>query len=96
MRAVLQNPAARSAASLARGAARVLPSAPVRGMASGKDIIFGNDARAKLLIGVDRLADVVKVTLGPKVRSPFSSLPAEGIPPNGPGGNQGACVCLWH
>ncbi|KAJ1483957.1 hypothetical protein T484DRAFT_1948769 [Baffinella frigidus] len=69
MRAVLQNPAARSAAALARGSVRVQASAPARGMASGKDIIFGNDARAKLLVGVDRLADVVKVTLGPKGRS---------------------------
>ena len=40
---------------------------PARGMAS-KEIKFGNEARALLLQGVDRLADAVKVTLGPKVR----------------------------
>lgn len=49
-------------------AARRMPlnMTPVRGMAS-KDIKFGNEARALLLQGVDRLADAVKVTLGPKV-----------------------------
>ena len=43
-------------------------SVPARGMAS-KEIKFGNEARALLLQGVDRLAEAVKVTLGPKVRS---------------------------
>jgi len=67
MRAALKNPAARGAAALARTAGRVKASTPVRGMASGKDIKFGNDARSQLLIGVDKLAEAVKVTLGPKV-----------------------------
>ena len=50
-------------------AARRVPlnMTPARGMAS-KEIKFGNEARALLLQGVDRLADAVKVTLGPKVR----------------------------
>ena len=34
-----------------------------------KDIKFGEDARKKLLDGVDKLADTVKVTLGPKGRN---------------------------
>lgn len=34
-----------------------------------KDIIFGEDARKKLAIGVDKLANAVKVTLGPKGRN---------------------------
>jgi chaperonin GroEL len=34
-----------------------------------KDILFGNDARAKMLDGVNILADAVKVTLGPKGRN---------------------------
>ncbi len=34
-----------------------------------KQIIFGEDARAKILKGVDTLADAVKVTLGPKGRN---------------------------
>lgn len=34
-----------------------------------KDIIFGEEARRKMLSGVDSLADVVKVTLGPKGRN---------------------------
>ncbi len=36
---------------------------------SAKQIIFGRDAREKLLRGVDVLADAVKVTLGPKGRN---------------------------
>lgn len=49
-------------------AARRVPvhATPMRGMAS-KEIKFGNEARALLLQGVDRLAEAVKVTLGPKV-----------------------------
>ncbi|MDR0817429.1 MAG: chaperonin GroEL [Clostridiales Family XIII bacterium] len=34
-----------------------------------KDIYFGEDARKKLLAGVDKLADTVKITLGPKGRN---------------------------
>ena len=36
---------------------------------SAKNILFGTDARAKMLTGVNRLADAVKVTLGPKGRN---------------------------
>ena len=31
-----------------------------------KEILYGTDARAALLRGVDKLADTVKITLGPK------------------------------
>jgi len=34
-----------------------------------KDILFGNESRAKMLNGVNILADAVKVTLGPKGRN---------------------------
>ena len=34
-----------------------------------KEIIYGMDARAALLRGVDKLADTVKITLGPKGRN---------------------------
>ena len=34
-----------------------------------KQIKFGEDARKKLLDGVNQLADTVKVTLGPKGRN---------------------------
>ena len=34
-----------------------------------KRIIFGVDARGKILAGVDQLANAVKVTLGPKGRN---------------------------
>lgn len=48
-----------------------LPGAPaatfVRNYAA-KDVRFGVDARGLMLQGVDRLADAVQVTLGPKVR----------------------------
>ncbi|MCG6200379.1 chaperonin GroEL [Psychromonas antarctica] len=36
---------------------------------SAKDVKFGNDARIKMLAGVNVLADAVKVTLGPKGRN---------------------------
>ena len=49
------------------GAPRVVGGA-VRHM-SGKDVRFGNDARALMLAGVDKLADAVQVTLGPKGRN---------------------------
>jgi len=36
---------------------------------SAKQILFDTEARAKILVGVDTLADAVKVTLGPKGRN---------------------------
>jgi chaperonin GroEL len=36
---------------------------------SAKDVIFSGDARAKMLAGVNILANAVKVTLGPKGRN---------------------------
>src|SRR6266513_163784 len=36
---------------------------------SAKDVRFGGDARARMIRGVDLLADSVKVTLGPKGRN---------------------------
>ena len=36
---------------------------------AAKDVKFGNDARKKMLVGVNVLADAVKVTLGPKGRN---------------------------
>jgi chaperonin GroEL len=36
---------------------------------ASKDVRFGNDARQRMLRGVDTLADAVKVTLGPKGRN---------------------------
>lgn len=38
-------------------------------MATGKDIRFGVEARALMLQGVDKLADAVQATLGPKGRN---------------------------
>lgn len=40
-----------------------------RNMATGKDIVFGVQARARMLAGVNKLADAVQVTLGPKGRN---------------------------
>ncbi len=40
----------------------------VRGYAT-KDVRFGIEARNAVLAGVNKLADAVQVTLGPKVRS---------------------------
>ena len=41
----------------------------VRTMAAGKEIMFGNEGRGLMLQGVDKLADAVSVTLGPKGRN---------------------------
>ena len=38
-----------------------------------KDVRFGIECRDAVLAGVNKLADAVQVTLGPKVRSPSSS-----------------------
>ena len=35
--------------------------------AYAKDLKFYNDARARLLVGVNKLADAVAVTMGPRV-----------------------------
>merc|ERR1719201_1351740 len=40
-----------------------------RKMSTGKDVRFGSDCRALMLAGVDKLADAVQVTLGPKGRN---------------------------
>ena len=45
----------------------LLKAQPSRGFA--KDVKFGVSARAAMLTGVDRLADAVQVTLGPKGRN---------------------------
>ena len=58
----------RAVASLASRAAKTV-SMQSRSMASGKEIKFGVEARALMLVGVDRLAEAVKVTLGPKGRN---------------------------
>ena len=34
-----------------------------------KDILFGSNARSKMEAGINKLADTVKVTLGPKGRN---------------------------
>ena len=34
-----------------------------------KEIAYGAEARTKLLAGIDKLADTVKITLGPKGRN---------------------------
>ncbi|MEK7733848.1 MAG: TCP-1/cpn60 chaperonin family protein, partial [Pseudomonadota bacterium] len=36
---------------------------------AAKDVLFGDSARARMLRGVNVLADAVKVTLGPKGRN---------------------------
>ena len=38
-------------------------------MASHSQLVFGDDARAKLLTGASTLADAVRPTLGPESRS---------------------------
>lgn len=48
---------------------RLFPSLAVRGFATAKDVKYGTTARTALLSGVDKLADAVQVTLGPKGRN---------------------------
>jgi len=40
-----------------------------RAFSQGKDIRFGADARSAILVGVNKIADAVEVTLGPKGRN---------------------------
>ncbi|MGN0708824.1 MAG: chaperonin GroEL [Anaerovoracaceae bacterium] len=44
-------------------------------MAKTKNIIYGEEARKKLLAGVDKLANTVKITLGPKGRNVLINKP---------------------
>ena len=53
--------------SLSRHLKRPLSNGFTRGFA--KDVKFGVEARAAMLSGVERLADAVQVTLGPKGRN---------------------------
>ena len=48
---------------------RTLNSSAKRTFATGKDIQFGTEARSAMLAGVEKLADAVQVTLGPKGRN---------------------------
>ena len=38
-----------------------------------KEIIFGESARKSIITGIDKLADTVKVTLGPKGEDWYSA-----------------------
>ena len=44
-------------------------AAQIRSFATGKDIKFGVEGRSAMLEGVEKLADTVQVTLGPKGRN---------------------------
>ena len=44
-------------------------------MAKSKDIVYGEDARRRLQAGVDKLANTVKITLGPKGRNVLLNKP---------------------
>ncbi len=53
---------------------------------AAKEVVFGENARARMLKGVNTLADAVKVTLGPKGRNvvldkPFGAptVPKDGV-----------------
>ena len=54
------------AARLLRPGARLLRQ-PMLFRSYAKDIKFGSEARGAMLVGVDKLADAVAATLGPKV-----------------------------
>jgi len=44
-------------------------------MAKSKDLVYGEEARRKLQAGVDKLANTVKITLGPKGRNVLINMP---------------------
>ena len=48
---------------------RLFPQLSVRHFATAKEVRYGTGARSALLAGVDKLADAVQVTLGPKGRN---------------------------
>lgn len=57
-----------SVARLSRSSARLLSLAKVQARCySAKDLKFGVEARVAMLQGVDKLADAVAATMGPKV-----------------------------
>merc|ERR1719230_567965 len=56
-------------ARASRAVSRASTAVNRRAFVTGKDIRFGVDARARMLAGVDKLADAVQVTLGPKGRN---------------------------
>merc|ERR1719230_476002 len=56
-------------ARASRAVSRASTAVNRRAFVTGKDIKFGVDARALMLQGVDKLADAVQVTLGPKGRN---------------------------
>lgn len=64
VRKVIARPTAMRAA-----AAPMRCAVPRAAMSTGKEISFGDDARAHMLNGVNQLADAVQTTLGPKGRN---------------------------
>ena len=55
---------------------------------AAKDVVFGGDARARMIEGVNILANAVKVTLGPKGRNVVLERPS--APPRSP-----RTACPW-
>lgn len=66
LRAAARVPAA---GAVAARHVRVVAGAGARAYASSKDLKFGDEGRARMLEGVNKLADAVAVTLGPKGRN---------------------------
>jgi chaperonin GroEL len=62
-------PVMRAARALSGQAVRAAPVLGRRGLATGKDLRFGTEARDLMARGVNALADAVEVTLGPKGRN---------------------------
>lgn len=76
---------------LLSGAQAVAQLQQVRGYAA-KEIQFGTEGRASMLVGVERLANAVQVTLGPKVRSELPSMSQSLVTVGGDdGGGGGGC-----
>lgn len=50
------------------------PPCPQIVRAEAKDILFDNDSRRKMQIGINKIADAVAVTLGPRGRCKFGNM----------------------
>jgi hypothetical protein len=61
--------------AMLRATGRLAPAARRGVRFYAKDIRFAEDARKAMMVGINKLADAVAVTMGPKVCTAYSCLP---------------------
>ena len=67
----------RSAKLIRPTASLLRQSQPLLSRGYAKDLKFGSEARGAMLAGVDKLADAVAATLGPKVYTTINQLTSQ-------------------